>query len=81
VFAVRQPAHCAAVAEALGTVLVGDECGDVTVFDRRRPSSPLYALRAHKDVARRLAVSKARSTDVVLNSERCVKETVGFASD
>ena len=68
VFAVRQPAHCAALAESLGAVLVGDECGDITVFDRRLPSSPLYALKTHKDVARRLAISKARSTDLPLDS-------------
>ena len=66
VFTVRQPAHCAAVAELIEAVLVGDECGAVTVFDRRRPSSPLYALKAHKDVARRLAVSKARASSACL---------------
>ena len=59
-FSVRQPAHCAAIADDLGAVLVGDECGEVTVFDRRRSSAPLYGLKTHTDVSRRLTVSKVR---------------------
>jgi len=59
-FSVRQPAHCAATADDLGAVLVGDECGEVTVFDKRRPSAPLYGLKTHMDVSRRLTVSKVR---------------------
>ena len=59
-FSVRQPAHCAAIAGALGAVLVGGECGEVTVFDKRRPSAPLYGLKTHMDVSRRLAVSEVR---------------------
>lgn len=57
---IRQPAHCAAVAGALGAVLVGDECGDVTAFDKRFASAPLYALKTHRDVARRLIALRVR---------------------
>lgn len=61
VLSVPEPAHSAAA--AAGLVLVGDECGTLTAFDLRRPSVPLYALKSHRDVVRRVAFSKVREAD------------------
>ena len=59
VFSVPQPAHSAAAAaagDARSVLAVGDECGQLTFFDLRRPAEPLFAANPHSDVVQVIAL-------------------------
>ena len=60
---VPQAAHC--VAAGQGIVLVGDECGTLTAFDARKASVPLYALKSHRDIVRRVKFDAVRAMSFI----------------
>ena len=60
---VPQAAHCAASGQ--GVVLVGDDCGTLTAFDARKASVPLYALKSHRDIVRRVKFDSVRTMSLI----------------